>query len=144
MGKSTARSRVRWISGRWKSFRGVLCAVACPSCPDHSPEPPGPGRMIRNMLGWSLDWRKQQGLGYGCSVVPSKGRVFSLPLSLLEIGSGRVVPHSVVAFPLVLRALVRMRTGKAPLSAKRTGERCWPLLAGSVEGYRSPDAALVC
>ena len=29
-------------------------AVACPSCPDHSPEPPGPGRIIRNMLGWSL------------------------------------------------------------------------------------------
>ena len=28
-------------------------AVACPSCPDNSPEPPGPGRVIRNMLGWS-------------------------------------------------------------------------------------------
>ena len=28
-------------------------AVACPSRPDHSPEPPGPGRIIRNMLGWS-------------------------------------------------------------------------------------------
>ena len=42
-----------------KIFRGVEiipgCAatVACPSCPDHSPEPPGPGRIIRNMLGWT-------------------------------------------------------------------------------------------
>ena len=33
----------------------VLCAVlvSCPSCSDHSPEPLGPGRIIRNMLGWS-------------------------------------------------------------------------------------------
>ena len=32
-----------------------VCAVtvACPCCPDHSPEPPGPGRVIRNMLGGS-------------------------------------------------------------------------------------------
>ena len=32
-----------------------VCAVtvACPSCPDNSPVSPGPGREIRNMLGWS-------------------------------------------------------------------------------------------
>ena len=42
-----------------KIFREVeivpWCAVvvACPSCPDYSPEPPGRGRIIRNMLGWS-------------------------------------------------------------------------------------------
>ena len=29
--------------------------VACPSCPDHSPEPPGTGKVIRNMLGWTLE-----------------------------------------------------------------------------------------
>ena len=28
--------------------------MAFPSCSDYSPEPPGPGRIIRNMLGWSL------------------------------------------------------------------------------------------
>ena len=28
---------------------GCAATVACPSCPDHSPEPPGPGRIIRNM-----------------------------------------------------------------------------------------------
>ena len=33
---------------------GCAVMVACPSCPDHSPEPPGPGRVTRNMLGWSL------------------------------------------------------------------------------------------
>ena len=30
---------------------GCAVTVACPSCPDLSPEPPGPGRIIRNMLG---------------------------------------------------------------------------------------------
>ena len=34
---------------------GCAATVDCPSCPDHSPEPPGPGRIIRNMLGWSLE-----------------------------------------------------------------------------------------
>ena len=33
---------------------GCAVRVACPSCPDYSPEPPGPGRIIGNMLGWSL------------------------------------------------------------------------------------------
>ena len=32
---------------------GCAVSVACPSCLDHSPEPLGPGRIIRNMLGWS-------------------------------------------------------------------------------------------
>ena len=30
---------------------GCASIVACPSCLDDSPEPPGPGRKIRNMLG---------------------------------------------------------------------------------------------
>ena len=33
---------------------GCVVKVACPSCPDYSPEPPGPDRVIRNMIGWSL------------------------------------------------------------------------------------------
>ena len=32
---------------------GCAVSVACPSCLAHSPEPPGPRRKIRNMLGWS-------------------------------------------------------------------------------------------
>ena len=36
-----------------KIVSGCALAVACPSCPD-SPEPPGLGRIMRNMLGWSL------------------------------------------------------------------------------------------
>ena len=32
---------------------GCAVAVAGPSCPVYSPEPPGQGSIIRNMLGWS-------------------------------------------------------------------------------------------
>ena len=37
-------------------------AVACPSCPDNSLESPGPGRVVRNMLGWTLE-EKTEGSG---------------------------------------------------------------------------------
>ena len=42
---------------------GCAVTVACPSCPDHSPEPPGPGRIIRNMRGWSLVEKNVVGSG---------------------------------------------------------------------------------
>ena len=46
---------------------GCAVTVACPSCPDHSPEPAGPGRIIRNTLGWSLE---EKNVGIWCMVVP--------------------------------------------------------------------------
>ena len=42
------------ISREVEIVLGCAAVVACPSCPACSPEPPGPGRIIRNMLGWSL------------------------------------------------------------------------------------------
>ena len=59
---------------------GCAVSVACPSCLDHSPEPAGPGRIIRNMLGWS-QLEKTARSGYGCSGVPFEGRIFCLPLT---------------------------------------------------------------
>ena len=47
-------SRNQWIFQEMDILPGCAVRVACPSCPDYSPEPPGPGRIIRNMLGWSL------------------------------------------------------------------------------------------
>ena len=41
------------ISQEVEIVPGCAVLVACPSCPDHSSEPPGPGRIIRNTLGWS-------------------------------------------------------------------------------------------
>ena len=45
------------MSRRGQAFCVPGCAlvVACPSCPDNSLESPGPGRIIRNMLGWTLE-----------------------------------------------------------------------------------------
>ena len=40
------------ISREFEIVPGCVVTVACPSCPDHSPEPPGPGRIMR-MLGWT-------------------------------------------------------------------------------------------
>ena len=38
-----------------ETWEGVcVVKVACPFCPDYSPEPPGPDRVIGNMIGWSL------------------------------------------------------------------------------------------
>ena len=41
------------ISREVEIFPGCAATVACPSCLDNSPVSPGPGRVIRNMLGWS-------------------------------------------------------------------------------------------
>ena len=49
---------------------GCAVRVACPSCLDDSPEPPGPGRVIRNMLGWSQLEKTVRVWGMDCSGVP--------------------------------------------------------------------------
>ena len=162
-------TRARRFSGKWKSYRGVLSVGLVLHVLIVAPEPPWPGRETRNMLGWSLLWRKQKGLGYGCSGVPSKGRIFSLPLSQQETGSGKgrttqrgrslvmwpmlvgavdwvrkgIVPHSVVGplwFPVHLFVCVL-----AGPSCRATYWRAVLATAGRcVEGYRTPDEALVC
>ena len=76
---------------------GCVVKVACPSCPDYSPESPGPDRVIRNIIGWSL--QEQTGrsgvwLFLGC---PPRRESFFLSLTQQETGKRRVVPHSVGA-----------------------------------------------
>ena len=67
------------ISQEEEIVPGSAVAVACPSCPDHSSEPPGPGRMIRNMLGWSLQEKKAGSGVWLFRGVPSKGETFFFP-----------------------------------------------------------------
>ena len=72
-------SRNQGIFREMDILPGCAVRVACPSCPDYSPEPPGPGRIIRNMLGWSL-LEKTEGLGYGLFRGALQGKnLFSLP-----------------------------------------------------------------
>ena len=105
------------ISREVEIFPGCAVMVACPTCPDKSLELLGPGKVIKTC--WvDHNWRKQLGLGFGCSVVPSQARVFSLPLSQQETGFGRGRTAQRGRSLFVLRVLVRMRTGKAPLSGQ--------------------------
>ena len=82
------------ISREVEIVPGCAAVVACPSCPDHSPEPPGPGRIIRNMLGWSLQ-EKTDFSGVWLFRGALQGENLFLPLTQLETGKEGVVPHSV-------------------------------------------------
>ena len=74
---------------------GCAVAVACPSCPDHYPVSPGPGRIIRNMLGWTLE-EKTDGCGVWFCRSPSRGESFFFHFRSRWLGSEGMVPHSVV------------------------------------------------
>ena len=66
------------ISQEAEIVPGCAVSVASPSCPDNSPVLPGPGRVIRNMLGWSL-MEKTEG-----------SRVWSFPLMKPWCAEGEV------------------------------------------------------
>ena len=88
-----------------KIVSGCAVRVARPSCPDYSPGPPGPGR-------------KQSSLEYGCSVVPSKGRIFFLSLTQQETGKGWGRTTQRGRSPVIPHVLVHMRMDMAPLSGR--------------------------
>ena len=90
---------------------GCAAVVARPSCPDHSPEPPGPGRIIRNMLGWSLE-EKTVRSGVWLFRGAPRGESTFFPFRSWRLGRTTQRGRS----PVIPHALVRMRTGEAPLS----------------------------
>ena len=61
-------------------------------------------------------WRKQYGLGYGCSGVPFGGRIFFLPSAQQETGLRKDRTTQRGRFLVIPRVLARTRTGEAPLS----------------------------
>ena len=65
---------------------GCAVRVACPSCPDYYPEPPGPGIVIRNMLGWSLEEKNMVGSGAWLFRGALQGENLFLSLTQQETG----------------------------------------------------------
>ena len=75
--------------------------------------------------------------------MPSKGRISILPFVQLETGKRRVVPHS-VGGPLwfLMRLFICVWTWPRYRATHWTAVLATALRC--VEGYRTPDAALVC
>ena len=123
------RNQVRGFSREVEIVPGCAVAVACPSCPDHSPEPLGSGRMIRNMLGWS-QLKKTDRSEVSCFGGVLKGENIFLPFLQRETGLKRDRTAQRERPPWVPLVLARMRAGLAKLWGRILGERCWPLLSG--------------
>ena len=63
---------------------GCVVSGARPSCLDDSPELPGPGRIIRNMFGWSqLEKTVRSGWLFRCAL---QGKNLFLPSAQQETG----------------------------------------------------------
>ena len=99
---------------------GCAVTVACPSCPDHSPEPPGPGRIIRNMLGWSLEEKNLR----------SGVRLFRGALDAVGDWVRKGSYHTAWAVPCDSSCTCSYSSGQGPAIGPHTGQRCWPLLEG--------------
>ena len=76
-----------------KIFREVEIVSGCAVAADSSSEPPGPGRIIRNILGWSL---QEETVRSGVWVF--RGALqesFFFPCRFWRLGTEGIVPHSV-------------------------------------------------
>ena len=126
-----------WEGLLWKQeiFRkveivpGCFVKVACPSCPDYSSGPPGPDRVIRNMLGWSqLDKTARSGVWLFRGALQGEN-LFSL---LIAAGDWETKLSYRTAWPVPCDSscTCSYAYGRGPAIGPHTGKRCWPLLAG--------------
>ena len=110
-------------------FPGCAVRVACPSCPDYYPEPPGPGIVIRNMLGWSqLEKTERSGVWVFRGALQGENL-----FSLLDAAGDWVTKgsyHTAWAVPGNSSCSCSYAYGHGPAVGPHTGKRCWPLLAG--------------
>ena len=108
---------------------GCAATVACPSCPDHSPEPIGPGRVIRNMLGWSkLEETDRSGVWLFRGALQGENLFSSLDAAgdWERKGSN----HTAWSVPCDSSCTCSYAYRQGPAIGPHTGKRCWPLLAG--------------
>ena len=109
---------------------GCVVKVACPSCPDYSPEPPGPDRVIRNMIGWSLQEQTDRSGVWLFRGALQGENLFCLSLTQQETGKRRGRTTQRGRSPVDSSCTCSYAYGHGPAIGPHTGWRCWPLLAG--------------
>ena len=108
---------------------GCAVRVACPSCPDYSPEPPGPGRIIRNMIGWSLlEKTERSGVWVFRGAFRESSAFFAFAAFASWVQKGSFLTAWAVT-PLSSCSCSYLY-GRGTAVGPHTGEWCWPLLAG--------------
>ena len=107
------------------------CAVvvACPSCPDNSPEPPGQGSIIRNMLGWSqLVKTAWSGVWLFRSAFEGENLFSSLAVAGDWERKGSY--HTAWSVPCDSSCSCSYAYVRGPAFGPQSGRRCWSLLTG--------------
>ena len=116
---------------------GCAVRVACPSCPDYYAEPPGPGIVIRNMLGWSL-LEKTERSGVGVFRGALQGENL---FSLLDAAGGwerKGSYRTAWAVPSNSSCSCSYAYGHGPSIGPHTGKRCWPLVWRAIAPLMRP------
>ena len=108
---------------------GCAVMVASPTCPDNSLELLGPGRIIRNMLGWS-QMEKTAGSWVWLFRGALQGESFFSSLVAAGDWVRKGSYHTAWSLPLGSSCTCPYAYGKGPAVGPYTGQRCWPLLAG--------------
>ena len=107
------------------------CAVqvACPSCPDNSPVSPRPGRVIRNILGWSLmEKTDESGVWLFWGALEGKNLFSSLIAAGDWVKKGSY--HTAWSVPCGSSCICSYAYGQGPAIGPHTGERRWALQEG--------------
>ena len=108
---------------------GCVVSGARPSCLDGPPEPPGPGRVIRNMFGWSqLEKTARSGVWLFRDALRGENLFSSLCAAGDWVRKGSY--HTAWAVPGDSPCTCSYAYGRGPAIGPHTGRRCWPLLAG--------------
>ena len=106
---------------------GCAVIVACVSCPDYSPEPPGQGRIIRNMLGWpQLGKTVRSGVWLFRGALQGENLFSSLSVAGDWETKGSY--RTAWSVPGDSSCSCSYAYGHGPAIGPHTGERCWSLL----------------